>query len=118
MTWDDACTVDAGKGNLLLGTLLLDWAFVDLNKTMLMIDYKSTNCCSLQDADKLLHFYTYIQSPFNYNCSAELREADKAPYTPGVMCLCCHEQSCLRQCTHGSDTGHKSKPECWYIVDQ
>lgn len=36
-----------------------------------------------QDADKLLHFYPYIQSPFNYNCSAELREADKAPYTPG-----------------------------------
>jgi hypothetical protein len=37
----------------------------------------------LQDADKLLHFYPYIQSPYNYNCSAELREADKAPYTPG-----------------------------------
>lgn len=38
----------------------------------------------LQDADKLLHFYPYIQSPYNYNCSTELREADKAPYTPGI----------------------------------
>jgi hypothetical protein len=38
-----------------------------------------------QDADKLLHFYPYIRSPFNYNCSAELRKADRAPYTPGAL---------------------------------
>jgi hypothetical protein len=56
-----------------------------LSKMLIRVAVGSPLFHCLQDADKLLHFYPYIQSKFNYNCSTELREADKAPYTPGKI---------------------------------